>query len=215
VSGFSRTLRAPRVIGYLDSASGSARSRRPAGRRARLCAADAVYVDPSEFHHLDDNRILRYDLTLPLLLNLRYQGQPIRIWSEGKVYRQCATDATHLEAFHQAEVFILVDKTALNPWDVAGQVLRSVEAVLPGAPVRLIPTRFPMCSASWELEAERNGRKLEVIAWGIFTDRIVRHVGGDPDRHAAMGIGYGLERLAGLRYDIDDIRKVDAITLSA
>ena len=80
--------------------------------------------------------------------------------------------------------------------------------------MRLIPTRFPMCSAAWELEAERNGRKLEVIAWGIFTDRIVRHVGGDPERHVAIGIGYGLERLADLRYDIDDIRKVDTVTLA-
>jgi phenylalanyl-tRNA synthetase alpha subunit len=172
-------------------------------------AEDAIYVDASEFRHVDKSRILRYDLTLPLLLTLRYQDKPLRVWSEGKVYRQCSTDATHLEAFHQAEVFLLGDKTALDPWEVAGQVLKSIEAVLPGSPVRLIPTHFPMCSAAWELEAERNGRKLEVIAWGIFTDRIVGHVGGDPERHVAIGIGYGLERLEGLRYDIDDIRRVD------
>jgi len=178
-------------------------------------AKDAIYVDASEFHHVDESRILRYDLTLPLLLTLRYEHKPVRVWSEGKVYRQCSTDATHLEAFHQAEVFLLDDRTELNPWDVAGQVLKSVEAVLPGSPVRLIPTRFPMCSAAWELEAERNGRKLEVIAWGIFSDRIVRHVGGDPERHVAIGVGYGLERLAGLRYDIDDIRKVDTVTLAS
>jgi phenylalanyl-tRNA synthetase alpha subunit len=178
-------------------------------------ADDAIYVDASEFHHIDERRILRYDLTLPLLLNLRYDGTPIRVWSEGKVYRQCATDATHIEAFHQAEVFLLDEHGAINPWDVAGQVLRSVDAVLPGSPVRIIPTRFPMCSAAWELEAECRGRKLEVLAWGIFTDRIVRYLGADPRRQTAIGIGYGIERLASLRYDIDDIRKVDAITLSA
>lgn len=43
----------------------------------------------------------------------------------------------------------------------------------------------------------------------VFTDRIVKHLGADPVRQAAMGVGYGLERLAMLRYAIDDIRKID------
>ena len=47
------------------------------------------------------------------------------------------------------------------------------------------------------------------MAWGVYTDRIVRHLGADPARHVAIGIGYGLERLAMLKYDIDDIRKVE------
>jgi len=43
----------------------------------------------------------------------------------------------------------------------------------------------------------------------VVADRIVAHIGADPARHAAMGIGCGLERLAMLRYGIDDIRKID------
>ena len=38
---------------------------------------------------------------------------------------------------------------------------------------------------------------------------MIRHVGGDPSRHSAIGIGFGLERLAMLRYGIDDARKID------
>ena len=53
---------------------------------------------------MDDARILRYDLTLPLLLTVRYEGAPLRIWAAGKAYRLCQVDAMHLEAFHQAEV---------------------------------------------------------------------------------------------------------------
>jgi phenylalanyl-tRNA synthetase alpha subunit len=52
------------------------------------------------------------------------------------------------------------------------------------------------------------------MAWGVFTDRIVRHLGADPVRHVAVGAGYGLERLAALRYGIDDIRKIDAATVA-
>jgi phenylalanyl-tRNA synthetase alpha subunit len=44
----------------------------------------------------------------------------------------------------------------------------------------------------------------------VFADRIVEHLGGDPARHTAIGVGYGLERLAMLRFGIDDIRKVEA-----
>jgi phenylalanyl-tRNA synthetase alpha subunit len=42
----------------------------------------------------------------------------------------------------------------------------------------------------------------------VFTDTIVRHLGANPATHTAVGIGWGLERLAMLRYGIDDIRKI-------
>jgi phenylalanyl-tRNA synthetase alpha chain len=93
-------------------------------------------------------------------------------------------------------------------------VLQSVDAVLPGSTVRIVPTKYAMCSQAWELEVEMDGQLHEVMAWGVFTDRIVRHLGADPVRHVAVGAGYGLERLAALRYGIDDIRKIDAATVA-
>ena len=74
--------------------------------------------------------------------------------------------------------------------------------------MKIVPTQYPMCSQAWELEVEDDGRWFEVLAWGVFTDKIVRHLGGNPDIHTAIGIGCGLERLAMLRYGIDDIRKI-------
>lgn len=170
---------------------------------------DAMYVKPSELHHVDANRILRYDLTLPLLLTARYEGRPIRVWSSGKTYRVCEADATHLEAFHQLEVLWLDERQKLDQWQLTGRVLESVDRALPGRPVKIVPVQYPMCARAWELEVEENGRWVEVLAWGVFTDRIVAHLGADPARHVAMGVGYGLERFAMLRYGIDDIRKVD------
>jgi phenylalanyl-tRNA synthetase alpha subunit len=84
-----------------------------------------------------------------------------------------------------------------------------VNRLLPGRAVKIIPTTYAMCSEAWELAVEDDGRWFEVLAWGIFTDRIVRHLGGDPERHTAVGVGHGLERLAMLRYGIDDIRKIE------
>lgn len=170
---------------------------------------DALYVDAGELHHLDDRRILRYDLTLPLLLSVRYEGQPLRILAAGKAYRLGQIDAMHLDAFHQAEIFCLDERARLDPWRVTGQVLHSVDVLLPDRCVRISPTQYPMCSQAWELAVEDDGRWFEVLAWGVFTEKIVRHMGGNPDVHTAIGVGYGLERCAMLRYAIDDIRKIE------
>jgi hypothetical protein len=168
----------------------------------------ALYIDPGELHRVDDGRILRYDLTLPLLLGVRYEGKPLRVWTSGKVYRAGQIDATHLEAFHQAEVLYVDERARLDPWHVTARVLQSVDALLPARPVKIVPTRFPMCSQAWELEVEQDGHWYELLAWGVFSDTIVRHLGGDPALHTAIGVGHGLERLAMVRYEIDDIRKI-------
>jgi RNA polymerase sigma-70 factor (ECF subfamily) len=183
-------------------------------RGGESAANDAIYVAPHELHRIGDGRILRYDLTLPLLLTVRYEGRPLKILAAGKAYRVGQVDAMHLEAFHQAEVFWLDEREQIDPWQVTGRVLQSVDRVLPGRTVKIVPTKYAMCSQSWELEVDDDGRWCEVLAWGVFTDRIVRHLGGDPHRHTAVGIGCGLERLAMLRYGIDDIRKIDVASVA-
>jgi RNA polymerase sigma factor (sigma-70 family) len=175
----------------------------------RTIARDAVYIEPRELQRIDSDRILRYDLTLPLLMNVRYDGKPLRIFTAGKAYRACEPDATHLEAFNQAEVFCLDARARLDKWQVMTLVLKSIEATMPGLPVRMSPTKYPMCSEAWDVDVEQHGRWWEVLAFGVFTDRVVAHLGADPATHIAVGAGYGLERFAMLRYGIDDIRKLD------
>ena len=175
----------------------------------RTIARDAMYVDARELHRIDERRVLRYDLTLPLLMHVRFEGAPLRIFSSGKTYRACEPDPTHLEAFHQAEVFCLDERARLDKWQLMTRVLQSVEATVPGLPVRITPTSYPMCSQAWDVDVEQHGRWWEVLAFGVFTDRVVAHLGGDPAIHTAIGAGYGLERFAMLRYGIDDIRKMD------
>ena len=173
-----------------------------------------MYIDPVELHRVDDSRILRYDLTLPLLMTVRYEGAPLRIWAAGKAYRLCQVDAMHLEAFHQAEVLWVDERSRLDPWQMTGRVLQSIDRALPGRTVKIVPTSYSMCSQAWELEVDDDGRWSEVMAWGVFSDRIVTHLGGDPARHVAIGVGYGLERIAMLRYGIDDARKIDVASVA-
>jgi RNA polymerase sigma-70 factor (ECF subfamily) len=170
---------------------------------------DMLYVDATELQRVDDARILRYDLTLPLMLTVRFVGAPLRLWTAGKAYRHSPRDATHLDAFHQAEVLWMDERARLDPWQLTARIVQSMHVLLPGRAMKIVPTAYPMCSEAWELEVEDHGRWVEVLAWGVFTDRIVRHLGGDPALHTAIGAGHGLERLAMLRYGIDDIRKID------
>jgi RNA polymerase sigma-70 factor (ECF subfamily) len=169
----------------------------------------ALYLDAIELHRVDDRRILRYDLTLPMLLTVRFDGRPLRAFAAGKTYRACEADATHLEAFHQAEVLWMDERSRLDRWTVTSRVLQSADALFPGRQLKIVPTEFPMCAQAWELEVDNDGRWVEALVWGVFTDRVVQHLGGDPARHTAIGAGHGLERLAMLRYGIDDIRKIE------
>jgi RNA polymerase sigma factor (sigma-70 family) len=180
----------------------------------KTIVTDAMYVEPTELHRIDEGRILRYDLTLPILLTVRYAGHPLRLWASGKAYRLCQVDAMHLEAFHQAEALWLDDRDRLDQWQMTARVLQSVDRVLPGRTVKIVPTEYAMCSQAWELEVDNDGQWSEVLAWGVFSDRIVSHLGGDPRRQTAIGVGYGLERLAMLRYGIDDIRKLDVASVA-
>ena len=170
---------------------------------------DALYLGQEKLQRVDDHRILRYDLTLPLLLTTRYAGRPLRLWSAGKTYRHEGLDATHLEAFHQAEIFCLDERSRLDPWQITAQALHAVDVMLPDRAVKIVPTKYPMCSQAWELEVDDDGHWAEVMAWGVFTDTIVGHLGADPHVHTAIGVGYGLERFAMVRFGIDDIRKID------
>src|SRR6185436_5887208 len=174
----------------------------------------AMYIDDHELHHVDADRILRYDLTLPMLLTVKYAGRPLRLWAAGKCYRRCQADALHMEAFHQAEVLWVDERDRIDRWTLTSRVMRTVDLIAPGAGYRIVPTEYAMCQQAWEIEIERHGRTLEVLAWGVYADDIVRHLGGDPARHTAFGVGYGLERVAAIRYDIDDIRRMETARIA-
>jgi hypothetical protein len=180
------------------------------GTAQRHLGGDAVYIERANLHAIHGENVLRYDLTLPLLLTVRWAGSPQRLTTAGKVYRREAESATHLEAFHQLELFAMDDRGAIDAWSFAGRILDAVDSVLPRSEVRLTPTEYPMCARAWSLDVRRDDTWVELMAWGEYAEWVVRAIGGDPKRQVALGAGFGLERAAALRYGIDDIRKVAA-----
>jgi phenylalanyl-tRNA synthetase alpha chain len=65
-----------------------------------------------------------------------------------------------------------------------------------------------MCARAFSLDIRRDEQWIELLAWGEYAPWVMRAIGADPERHIALGAGFGLERVAALRYGIDDIRKI-------
>jgi hypothetical protein len=166
--------------------------------RKRL-GGDAVYIDPSQLHRI---------------LDAGWSGAPQRRWAAGKVYRRETESATRLEAFHQLELFAIDTRDALEAWGFAARILDAVDRVLPRSEVWVSPTDYPMCARAWSLDVLRDDQWLEILAWGEYADWVLRGLGADPARHRALGAGLGLERLASLKFAIDDIRKIAATSVA-
>jgi phenylalanyl-tRNA synthetase alpha chain len=176
----------------------------------KLLLHDPVYVPAERLFHVDATRILRYDLSLPLALSARGRGAPLRLLSAGKVYRDEIESATHLAAFHQLELLALDDAANNDPWAFVGRVLQVLDQLLPGLPQRVERTDYPFCERAWDIGVELDGEYSELLGCGVYKADVVRLLGGDPERHVALGLGLGLERLASLHFQVPDIRKLGA-----
>jgi RNA polymerase sigma factor (sigma-70 family) len=178
------------------------------GAAKKALGGDAVYIERAELQRISGERVLRYDLTLPLLTTVRYTNTPLRLWASGKVYRKERERATHLEAFHQLELFAIDDKDAIDGFWLVGRILKALDTVLPGREIRLTPTSYPMCSRAFSLDVRDNDTWNEVIGVGEYAPWVLQALGANTAQQTALGAGFGLERIAALRYGIDDIRKI-------
>lgn len=169
--------------------------------------------DGRHVHRIDAGHYLRPEMTIALLLAMRGRSGPQHVLTAGKVYRKDNVDSLHLESFHQAE--LLVVRPGLGAWDLTPTLFGMVEQLFPGRRLRLAPFDFTPCTHAWELEMEwDDGRWADVLAWGQYKDPVLRWLGNDPSQYGAIGVGLGLERLACLRFGIDDLRKVETARIS-
>jgi RNA polymerase sigma-70 factor (ECF subfamily) len=163
-------------------------------------------------HRVDDRRFLRADLTNPMLLVARSAPRPQRLMAAGKVYRDQSPTPTRVQMFHQAE-FLHVGTHDAAP-HFSGTMHRVAQELFPGTRYRVQPVTFPhVCEKAWELDVERDGSWLCILSWGFFTPEITRVLGHDPGSSAAVGAAFGLERMACLYFGIDDVRKVEAVSV--
>ncbi len=130
---------------------------------------------------------------------------PIRIIAPGRVYR-VDSDATHSPMFHQLEG-LWIDETATFS-DLKGVVREFLRRFFEQdeLEVRFRPSFFPFTEPSAEIDMTFGASWLEIGGCGMVHPQVLRNVGIDPEHFQGFAFGMGLDRLAMLRYGVDDLR---------
>jgi phenylalanyl-tRNA synthetase alpha chain len=152
------------------------------------------------------NGILLRTQTSPMQpRTMEKQKPPVRIVSPGKSFRVEATDATHEWQFHQVEG-LAVDE-GLSFADLKGTLFEFTRRIF-GADrkVRFRCDFFPFVEPGVDMSVDWNGRWVEILGAGMVHPQVLRNVGYDPERYTGFAFGVGPERVAMLKYGIEDIR---------
>ena len=153
----------------------------------------------------EDGNVLRTHTSPVQIRAMQAQGVPIRVIAPGRVYR-CDSDQTHTPMFHQVEGLV-IDR------DVSFANLKAVlhdfvEAFFERkVELRFRPSYFPFTEPSAEVDVlSESGKWLEILGCGMVHPNVLTAVGVDPEEYTGYAFGMGVERLAMLRYNVDDLR---------
>ena len=173
--------------------------------------------DTQDTFYITDNILLRSQTSPVQARVMETQKPPIRIISPGRVYRSDAMDATHSPLFHQMEGLV-VDK-GITMGDLKG-MLESFAKVEFGEDtrIRFRPHHFPFTEPSAEVDIScfmcggkgcrlcKGEGWIEILGAGMVHPNVLRNCGIDPEVYSGFAFGMGVERIAMLKYHIDDIR---------
>ena len=173
--------------------------------------------DPQDTFYFNDGRLLRTQTSPVQIRVMQKQDPPVRIVAPGRCFRRDTPDATHSLNFHQIEG-LYVDR------DVSMADLKSTllffarELIGSKADVRFRPHFFPFTepSVEYDFSCIMCGGKgcrickysgwLEISGAGMVNPAVLRNVGYDPEIWSGYAFGMGIERIAMIRYAINDIR---------
>ncbi len=162
--------------------------------------------DMQDTLYLSDGNLLRTHTSTVQIRYMEDNEPPIRIAAPGRVYRRDTVDATHSAVFHQIEI-LAVDE-GLTFTDLKGTVKVFLQELFGDVPIRFRASYFPFTEPSAEVDVQWNGRWLEVMGCGMVDPNVLKAVGYDPEIYAGFAAGFGVERLAMVLHQIDDIRRL-------
>jgi len=167
--------------------------------------------------YIDDKYLLRTHTSPVQIRTMEKQDPPIRIIAPGRVYRSDELDASHSPNFHQIEGLV-VDKD-ISFSDLKGTIEKFVHEIYgKERKIRFRPSYFPFTEPSAEVDVSCGVCKgegcslcsytgwVEVLGSGMVHPNVLRMSGLDPDVYSGFAFGMGWDRIAMLKYDIDDIR---------
>lgn len=162
--------------------------------------------DMQDTLYLPDGNIMRTHTSSVQIRYMENNDPPLRIVIPGRCYRRDTVDATHAAVFHQIE-FLAIDE-GLTFTDMKGTIKEFLQQMFGNVPIRMRPSFFPFTEPSAEVDLEWNGRWLEIMGCGMVDPNVLKAVGYDPEVYTGFAGGFGVERLAMVLNQIDDIRRL-------
>ena len=173
--------------------------------------------DEQDTFYINEEIVLRTQ-TSPVQVRTMEQGKlPIRMIAPGRVFRSDEVDATHSPSFHQIEGLV-IDKN-ITFADLKGTLQEFAQELFgPETKTKFRPHHFPFTEPSAEMDVScfKCGGKgcrfckgsgwIEILGCGTVHPNVLRMCGIDPDEYTGFAFGVGLERIALLKYEIDDMR---------
>ncbi|PPS41177.1 phenylalanine--tRNA ligase subunit alpha [Chroococcidiopsis sp. TS-821] len=154
---------------------------------------------------LPDGNLLRTHTSNVQIHYMEDNDPPVRVAIPGRCYRRDTVDATHAAVFHQIEI-LAVDE-GLTFTDLKGTVKVFLQELFGDSPIRFRASYFPFTEPSAEVDVQWKGRWLEVMGCGMVDPNVLKAVGYDPEVYTGFAAGMGVERLAMVLHEIDDIRR--------
>jgi len=172
--------------------------------------------DMQDTFYISDEIVLRTHTSPVQIRVMEKQKPPVKIIAPGKVYR-CDSDVSHSPMFHQVEGLLVDENVTFG--DLKGVLSEFVRLMFgPQIGVRLRPSFFPFTEPSAEVDIKcvicegkgcrvcKNSGWLEIGGCGMVDPEVFKSVNYDPERYTGFAFGMGIERIAMLRFGINDIR---------
>ena len=173
--------------------------------------------DEQDTFYINDKIVLRTQ-TSPVQVRVMEKGKlPIRMIAPGRVFRSDEVDATHSPSFHQVEGLV-IDKN-ITFADLKGTLAEFAKELFgEDTKVKFRPHHFPFTEPSAEMDVTcfKCGGKgcrmckgsgwIEILGCGMVHPRVLEMSGINPEEYSGFAFGVGLERIALLKYEIDDMR---------
>lgn len=172
--------------------------------------------DMQDTFFVDDTHVLRTHTSPIQIHSLETEKPPLRIIGTGPVFR-CDSDISHLPNFHQIEGMCVDEKVSMA--DLKGTISFFVREFFgPGLKTRFRPSFFPFTEPSAEVDCScpickgkgcslcKHSGWIEIGGSGLINPKVLKHAGIEYPKWQGFAFGFGIERMAIIKYGIDDIR---------
>ena len=175
---------------------------------------DTFYLEPRTAD--EEQYVLRTHTSPVQIRTMEKNPPPIRIIAPGRVYRS-DSDATHTPMFHQIEGLVIEKGIHLGHLKWTLETFLKAYFERDDVMIRMFPSYFPFTEPSADVQigwSWQNGRRvvggsdhwMEVLGSGMVHPRVIANCGLDPDEWQGFAFGTGVDRLAMLKYGMDDLR---------